>query len=664
MAKIYYESDFKLTEKFAREELVGVPFRYTYYTKTKYEASWDGKDGYKNCKREKDGSITIIFNSHGLSIGKLKVRREYFIPDTDFEDGIRNEINVEDTGIWLVNGEGDDITVDTEVIPPYIYIQEIVDNTEDASPNKALSANQGKVLNERINVVITSIEVLDNGINEAFKQVNTSIIDNAKVIAEAKAELTATNKDLNETKSELVALEEVVATKADASKVAQVERDVQKNAGAISNNTARLDVLEGEGEGSVKNAVAEGIAQVVANAPKDLDTLKEVADYIASDKTKASQIETAISDLKVATQTNYGEIQQVKHDAESTLGMVLDNSRAIDKNAKDVVSNTQAINLLAEAVATKQQELTLTVLDNGNIRIGNLQGQTKDFMPATPSGDPMHEAYKLLGRTYNQNAVYNNGADTIQETLWKNLADDADYNAKWGINVIPNNATFVKTLKFKGVDREVWEFDNPLLSNRKVWAVAEYASDGTKIWDDKVYVSRGGMWSLASLGDLTNADMRKILLSPYVQPIEGSCGADMGRVVCKIGTKANVQLQQYFLNGQRSEVLLFGYAPLTNSTQSLSCKAFVPYDLFGISHNTTATAMQYCKMRCGKSVTMNVPKISARSVIYLLNKTSSTITITFPSALYDRLMDTSTTLGTELVALLETKSNITFARGE
>jgi hypothetical protein len=311
MAKIYYESDFKLTEKFAREELVGVPFRYTYYTKTKYEASWDGKDGYKNCKREKDGSITIIFNSHGLSIGKLNVKREYFIPDSDFEDGIRNKIDVEDTGIRLVNGEGDDITVDTEVIPPYIYIQEIVDNTEDASPNKALSANQGKVLNERINVVITSIEVLDNGINEAFKQVNTSIIDNAKVIAEAKAELTATNKDLNETKSELVALEEVVATKADASKVAQVERDVQKNAGAISNNTARLDVLEGEGEGSVKNAVAEGIAQVVADAPEDFDTLKEVSDYIASDKTKAAEIETSISNLNKKDKAHDDALQVV-----------------------------------------------------------------------------------------------------------------------------------------------------------------------------------------------------------------------------------------------------------------------------------------------------------------------------------------------------------------
>lgn len=48
----------------------------------------------------------------------------------------------------------------------------------------------------------------------------------------------------------------------------------------------------------IPKAVAEGIAEVVANAPEDLDTLKEVADYIASDKTKAAEIEVAISNLQ------------------------------------------------------------------------------------------------------------------------------------------------------------------------------------------------------------------------------------------------------------------------------------------------------------------------------------------------------------------------------
>lgn len=71
-------------------------------------------------------------------------------------------------------------------------------------------------------------------------------------------------------------------------------------------------------------------------------------------------------------------------------------------NAVDRIrENTTNVSEIEEEVATKQQELTLTVLDNGNIRIGNLQGQTKDFMPATPSGDPMHYAYITAGALYN-----------------------------------------------------------------------------------------------------------------------------------------------------------------------------------------------------------------------------------------------------------------------
>ena len=75
-------------------------------------------------------------------------------------------------------------------------------------------------------------------------------------------------------------------------------------------------------------------------------------------------------------------------------------------NAVDRIrENTTNVSEIEEEVATKQQELTLTVLDNGNIRIGNLQGQTKDFMPATPSGDPMHYAYESMGAEYNSSGV-------------------------------------------------------------------------------------------------------------------------------------------------------------------------------------------------------------------------------------------------------------------
>ena len=41
--------------------------------------------------------------------------------------------------------------------------------------------------------------------------------------------------------------------------------------------------------------IAAAIAAVIANAPEDFDTLKEIADYIASDKTNAASMNNAIA---------------------------------------------------------------------------------------------------------------------------------------------------------------------------------------------------------------------------------------------------------------------------------------------------------------------------------------------------------------------------------
>ena len=63
------------------------------------------------------------------------------------------------------------------------------------------------------------------------------------------------------------------------------------------------------------------------------------------------------------------------------------NPNAIQDNsmAKDKLNTS-----LQTEIDNKQEALTLTVKDNGNIVLANIQGQSKEFMPATPSGDPMH----------------------------------------------------------------------------------------------------------------------------------------------------------------------------------------------------------------------------------------------------------------------------------
>ena len=72
--------------------------------------------------------------------------------------------------------------------------------------------------------------------------------------------------------------------------------------GDIDDLEAAVEKLNGGSEvaGSVDNKVAAAIAGVVASAPEDFDTLKEVADWIANDKTGAAAMQNDVASLKTA----------------------------------------------------------------------------------------------------------------------------------------------------------------------------------------------------------------------------------------------------------------------------------------------------------------------------------------------------------------------------
>ena len=53
----------------------------------------------------------------------------------------------------------------------------------------------------------------------------------------------------------------------------------------ITTLQSAIDILNGTGEGSVRDTIADAVATIVANAPEDFDTLKEIADWIANDNT-------------------------------------------------------------------------------------------------------------------------------------------------------------------------------------------------------------------------------------------------------------------------------------------------------------------------------------------------------------------------------------------
>ena len=77
-----------------------------------------------------------------------------------------------------------------------------------------------------------------------------------------------------------------------------------------------IEVLNGEGEGSVKkiaeDAAADAVAAVVAGAESDFDTLKEVADWIASDKEGSAALQVSVSKNTESINTINGDLDALE----------------------------------------------------------------------------------------------------------------------------------------------------------------------------------------------------------------------------------------------------------------------------------------------------------------------------------------------------------------
>ena len=100
-----------------------------------------------------------------------------------------------------------------------------------------------------------------------------------------------------------------------------------------------IDILNGTGDGSVKYTVADAVATIVAQAPEDFDTLKEIADWIAND-------ETGTLDL-------IGRVEKAEADIEALKPLdVQSDWKQTDETAMDFIKNkpdeNDALAILAE----------------------------------------------------------------------------------------------------------------------------------------------------------------------------------------------------------------------------------------------------------------------------------------------------------------------------
>ncbi len=106
----------------------------------------------------------------------------------------------------------------------------------------------------------------------------------------------------------------------------------------VAANTAAIATLNGTGDGSVKKAVADAVAKIIADAPEAFDTLKEISDWITNHTSDAASMNSQIN-------TNKTDIANLK----TLIGTLPDTA-----TSKDIVS------YIAEYVASALKDSNLS----------------------------------------------------------------------------------------------------------------------------------------------------------------------------------------------------------------------------------------------------------------------------------------------------------------
>lgn len=336
--------------------------------------------------------------------------------ETDIDD-IQNTLEV------LLGPEGATGAIDTKI--------------EDAITLKAVKVDGVELVpNENKAVDITGIKAN----KEAIDLLNAD----SKTVGSVDYKIENTRANLQ---SNIDALESSVTTSLEE------ETTARTNADAALQNA--IDILNGESsvEGSVAKKIADGIAQIVADAPEDLNTLKEIADYIASDKTNAANMNNVISanasaiatlngdestegsvkkqvnDAKTEIETNLTGVSNrvtALEEWEASLGSVEANAQVniietvkVDDVALEVVDKTVNIDLSDKAdvssVYTKEEIDTQITAINDQLVFATDEDIIAMFATSTSSETPSE------GTSGSQEENSGGGESSSEETIGENI---------------------------------------------------------------------------------------------------------------------------------------------------------------------------------------------------------------------------------------------------
>ena len=273
-------------------------------------------------KSEVDELINNINEGNQESAGAVSTRLETYITNNDKEvAALKEKDAAHDTAI------GENTTLAQKGVDDAAAAKAIADkNTNDITALQgqlgttntnvsglterlaSLEAEVGEVAESRIDALegVTGQHTIDIGKNTAaITTLNTdtipalqqSVTNEATARDNADKAILAKIGTVEEGKTVVDMINSVAGT-IDFTPYAKTEdvANTYATIAALDTEKGRIDALVGDDSGKSARVIAtEEIAKVVNSAPEDFDTLKEIADYIASDKTNAATINNKLA---------------------------------------------------------------------------------------------------------------------------------------------------------------------------------------------------------------------------------------------------------------------------------------------------------------------------------------------------------------------------------
>ena len=652
---INYESDFKLTMKPKNvANLSDTPFELVFYTKKAvktYSATYDGKDKYVNCfpSPTEKGAVVVVFDNHKLGLGVLWVDVHLPLDDKDFADGVCNYRSTEPTGYVLDKGATTMAEMSVDLFP-------FIARGEDGKSAYDLWLEQGHT----------------GSVDDYLNWMKGDAFTYEDFTPEQLAALKGPKGDKGDQGPQgIQGIQGIQGEKgADGAQGPKGDKGDQGDKGADGKPLTYADLTEDDKNdlashfnipnGSVtEDKLSEEVKSKLNSTGGGTSFSGSAEDVTYQGSVDAANVKEAIDTLDVDKIESTPTAEEVEGIDEHLAANALRKTPQIltETEKEQARENIQA-----------QKELTLTVKDNGNIVISNLQGESKEFMPATPSGDPMHYAYEnmLLGAEYNATDNFK-----LKQAPWASYIDSIEYKAQWNLDIVDASLVQPDSLVINGVSYRYAKDTRKTAYNVNVdryRVVKQDSATGKWVWDDSVVLHCPRCWYKSGIGDMTNREMYNVWNeypkgSEYPSQYFGKwCN---GRVAFARRTNLSITTDGYALaNNAKVEVSdivlkvskMDGYFYGAENLRYVYGTINVEYATTNISSAfdkcTSLTYVYFTGLKVGLSLNKS-PKIGRKSILYIINNSSPTkaITITLHADAYARLSGDA-----EVIAALEAKN--------